>query len=175
MSTRHAHPKLEWLCKAVLLLLAVYHVATGVVAIFFPDFSFPFYDALYHADPLDTAQYRLILKPWGAYAIFTGAVLFAAWREPRRFRPVIVALVGLLAMRCSYRLAFAADAWVVFGIDAVRNWTNVLLMTSYVVVLAPWCLLSWLDERRAGVEASAGAQSPAAGRLVGAAPSACST
>ena len=160
-------PVLETLCRAVLALLAGYHLLTGVVAVWFPDWSFSFYDQLYHFDPRDTAQYRLILKPWGAYALFTGAVLVPACVDPRRLRPVIVVLCGLLCLRCGYRLAFAEEGYAVFGIDGVRNLTNVLLMASYVVVLAPWCLLSWLDERAQSPAGSLGAGSSGAGREVG--------
>ena len=44
----------RWLtlaARGVLLLLAVYHVITGVLSVFLPELSRPFYETLYHFHP----------------------------------------------------------------------------------------------------------------------------
>jgi len=140
---------LERAARGVLLLLACYHVLTGVIAMAFPDLSLPFYEGLYEFDPDFTVQYQLILKPWGAYAVFTGLVLFPAFLDPRRYRGLVVALCLLLLLRCGYRTLYAAEAAAVFGISPGRNALNVGLMVGYLAALVPWTVATWREPGRA--------------------------
>lgn len=139
---------LEWTFRAVLLLLALYHLATGVIAVFFPEFSRGFYQALYHFEPHYWDQYRLILKPWGSYALFTGAVLSCACWAPRKHKSVIWAMTGLLCLRVGYRLICQDEAAAVLGIDQARNYLNVGLMLVWIVVLSVWSLVEARSPRR---------------------------
>jgi len=129
---------LEWACRVVLGVLSAYHVVTGVVSVGFPRFSERFYQALYHFHPQMTEQYTLVLKPWGALALFAGVVGgFAAW-DPERYPGVVLAVAGLLALRVGYRTVFAADMTRVFRVDRRRNTVNSVVMAAEVVLFAAW-------------------------------------
>ena len=141
------NPRLALACKVVLFLLATYHLLTGVVAVFMPDMSRPFYEMLYHFKPHFWEQYILILKPWGAYALFTGAALSFAFWDPRRYRGVIWCMTALLLVRVGYRLLFWEEAWRVFQIDAARNFLNAGLMVIWATVLGAWSVADWRASR----------------------------
>lgn len=147
-SSGSAAPWHTTLCRAVLVLLALYHLTTGVVAVCFPEFSRTFYATLYHFEPHYWEQYRLILKPWGSYAFFTGLLMALAAYDPRRYRAVIACVILLLSIRIGYRVLYAAEAAEVFRIDAARNALNVGLIVVWVAVLSSWSIL---DLRRGTV------------------------
>lgn len=132
--------KLTFACRAVLLLLSCYHVVTGVVSVGFPDFSESFYQALYHFHPEMTEQYKLVLRPWGALALFAGVVGLFAFRDPRRYVGVVWSIALLLTMRVVYRTALAEDLWRVFQIDPTRNRINAGIMAVEVIILVAWAL-----------------------------------
>ncbi|MCA8920819.1 MAG: hypothetical protein KDD82_03355 [Planctomycetes bacterium] len=143
------HPRLRKVVQGVLVFLAIYHVATGILCVCFPEYSRDIYAAVYDFNPKYWDQYRLILKPWGSYAIFTGAVLAFAARDPERYRAVIWCMCGLLLVRCGYRLIFAGEAEAVFRMHRSRNYVNVALMLSYNTVLIPWSVLQYRAAKRA--------------------------
>ncbi|MEZ6189552.1 MAG: hypothetical protein R3F62_31700 [Planctomycetota bacterium] len=145
----YPYPRLRLAAQLVLGFLALYHVLTGILCVCFPEYSKDIYAAVYDFHPRYWEQYRLILKPWGSYAIFTGAVLTFAARNPDRYRAVVWCMCGLLLIRCSYRTLFAADAHEVFKMDYARNFVNVGLMLSYCAVLIPWSVLQYRAAKRA--------------------------
>ena len=128
------------LCRGVLGLLGLYHCVTGVVSVGFPDFSEAFYQTLYHFHPEMTAQYKLILRPWGALALFAGVVGLVAATDPRRYIGVVWAIAGLLLLRVVYRLWLADEMWAVFRIDPGRNVVNVGIILVEVAILVVWCV-----------------------------------
>ena len=140
-------PKLRKAVQGVLVFLAIYHLATGILCVCFPEYSRAIYARVYDFNPTYWDQYRLILKPWGSYALFTGAVLFVAAWDPERYRGVIWFMACLLLIRCTYRVVFAGDAEAIFKMDRGRNYFNVALMLGYNCVLIPWSVLQWREEK----------------------------
>lgn len=133
----HAHRHTQAV-RALLGFLSVYHVVTGIVSVFFPDFSERFYQVLYHFHPTMTEQYKLVLKPWGALALCAGITGLYAARDPRRYRGVVVAIAILLALRVGYRTYYATTLLEVFRIDYARNATNSVVIALEVLLFGSW-------------------------------------
>jgi hypothetical protein len=131
-------PRHTLFVRVVLLILSGYHVVTGIVSVFFVDFSERFYQVLYHFHPEMTEQYKLVLRPWGALALFAGIVGLYAARDPRRYRGVVTALALLLALRVGYRSLLAPQLLEVFQIDYARNSANSVLIACEVLLLSTW-------------------------------------
>ena len=59
-----------------LFLFSCYHIITGVISVFFPNFAIRFYKMLYGFHPKETEQLKMTLRPWGNFAIVTGVIGF---------------------------------------------------------------------------------------------------
>ena len=80
---------IEYINIGYVSLLSIYHVFTGVISMFFPNFAFHFYKKFYGCDPLSKDMLVIVLKPWGALSIFAGIMgLFAVWAITLIVRPV---------------------------------------------------------------------------------------
>ena len=123
-----------------LVFLSGYHVFTGVVSMFFPGFAMSFYKRLYGCDPVEREQLEIVLKPWGALAIFAGVVGLAAAAAPDDYAGVIWALVGLLALRVYYRARFGAQLLAVGRVPTRRNRANIAMLIAGMVILVIWRL-----------------------------------
>lgn len=131
-------------CRIYLLLLSLYHVATGLVSVFSPRLALRAYKVAYGFDPVERTQLSLVLKPWGALALFAGvAGLFAA-ADPVRYAGVVLGLSLLLAVRLVLRLLFAREAATVLGIPPRHNLANAALIAVGVVILLSWVGHRWL-------------------------------
>lgn len=130
----------EGLRKAVLYtvlgITCLYHLGIGVVSCLSPETTLQVGAYFYgvHADGL-SPQFVYMLKALGMYALFTGALLVLALREPERFRWIILACVGLLVMRATSRVLFFDALHDAFGISWGRNLINVVVLMSQAGLL----------------------------------------
>jgi hypothetical protein len=132
---------MDRICSAYLYLLSSYHLVTGIVSVCFPGFAMSFYKALYAYDPVERQHIWLVLKPWGALAIFAGVAGFYAARDPQRYVGVVIGLTGLLVLRAVLRLVYEKDAGAMLRIPPRRNRVNVALILAGVLILGSW--LAW--------------------------------
>lgn len=130
---------MDTVCRLYLAVLSLYHVVSGILSYFFPNFAMSFYKALYACDPVERRHLALILKPWGALAVCAGICGLFAAADPARYRGVVVALAVLLAARIGYRLACRKKLQEISGIPARRN-----LISTAVILAGLLILLSWL-------------------------------
>ena len=126
------------LCQTYLYILSVYHLFTGVVSMFFPDFAMTFYKWFYSCEPPDREDLFLILKPWGALAAFAGIAGLYAAGDPTRYKGVVLGLILLLSYRMYYRLAFARRLNQHANIPLRRNLLNVGMIALGILILAGW-------------------------------------
>lgn len=133
---------MESLCRGYLCVLSVYHLFTGIVSMFFPDFAMNFYRWFYRCEPADRADLFLILKPWGALAAFAGVVGLFAAVDPTRYQGVIIGLILLLLFRIYYRLAFARRLEQHANITPRRNLVSIVPIACGVAILIGWYLQS---------------------------------
>lgn len=123
---------------AVLGLTCLYHLGIGVVSCLSPETTAQVGAYFYgvHADAL-SPQFVYMLKALGMYALFTGALLLLALRDPQRYRAVVIACAALLGMRALSRLVFFDALHDAFEVPWTRNLFNIGILTTQA------CLLLW--------------------------------
>lgn len=131
---------MDTLCRIYLCILSAYHLFTGIVSMFFPKFAMDFYKRFYSCTPPDREDLFLILKPWGALAVFAGIAGFYAAADPGRYRGVILGLILLLAFRIYYRTVFGRMLARHANIPSRRNILNIAMIALGIVILGAWSL-----------------------------------
>jgi len=125
-----------------LLILSVYHVASGVMSFFCPERALSFYRKLYDCNPVERKHLAIMLKPWGALAAFAGiAGLFAA-ADPHRYIGVVAGLAVLLAARVTYRLWCRRELAEISGIAPHRNLISTAVILVGLIILTAWLAVS---------------------------------
>jgi hypothetical protein len=132
---------IDFTCSVFLYLFSLYHVITGIISMFFPNFAMSFYKSLYGYDPIERKHLVLILKPWGALAAFAGFVGLFAARDPKRYLGVVLGLALLLLLRIYYRLRFERELLSVGGIPPQRNRVSLAILLFGVLILGAWLLM----------------------------------
>ena len=129
---------LVWISEAssaYLAILSVYHVWTGAISFFAPRFALRFYRGMYGCDPVERRHLTLVMRPWGALAIFAGLSGFVAFIEPRARVWIVGATAVLLALRIGYRVALRRELADIARIDARRNRISVSMLASGLFLL----------------------------------------
>ena len=106
-------PPLEISAIASLYLgaLSAYHMVSGALSFFAPGLALRLYRGAYGCDPVERRHLLIILRPWGALAVFAGLAGFAALAVPACRHWIEAALIVLLVMRVAYRLALGKELW----------------------------------------------------------------
>jgi hypothetical protein len=126
--------------RIYLAILSSYHVLTGLISFGFPGFAMRFYKTLYGCDPAERRQLTLVMKPWGALALFAGISGGFAAVDPQRYRGVVAALLLLLVLRVVYRFWCREELQLVGQIASHRNWLSMGAIFLGIVILAGWML-----------------------------------
>ena len=124
----------------VLIILAVYHAAIGLVSVASAEWTIGFAKRFYGTDPELIPAVQYMLKMLGAYALFTAAVLILAIRRPAFRRPLALCLALLLSLRIMSRLLFFEYLEAGMGVTWPHNLFNVGLLAAEVGVLL-WAYL----------------------------------
>lgn len=135
---------IEELASWYLIALSLYHFWTGSISYLAPNAAMRFYANVYGCDPVERRHLLLILRPWGALAVFAGIVgLNGVWQPVTR--PLIeLGLVVLLLMRVGYRVGLRRELRDISRIAPHRN------AISIGILLLGAALLSsdlWLQHR----------------------------
>jgi hypothetical protein len=122
--------------RFVLGILCAYHLGVGLLGCLSPELTVRFGEWFYglHVDA-SAAQFAYMLKALCMYALFTGALAAFALSDPEKHRSVILALAGLLIMRCTTRVLFFSTLHEAFGVGWGHNLVNVGLMSAKAAVL----------------------------------------
>lgn len=131
-------PPLEISAIASLYLgaLSAYHMVSGALSFFAPGLALRLYRGAYGCDPVERRHLLIILRPWGALAVFAGLAGFAALAVPACRHWIEAALIVLLVMRVAYRLALGKELWEISGIPPRRNLLSVGFLLLGTGVLA---------------------------------------
>lgn len=124
------------LALAYFAVFNLYHIVTGTVSVFFPEFSIRFYKALYHFEPIERKQYFLMLKPWGALSIHAGVLGFFVLSNLERYYPLLIPYFLLISIRAAYRILFRKEIAALFEVDLRRNITNIGMLVLDLLVFA---------------------------------------
>lgn len=131
----------EVIVRIYLCVFSIYHVTTGIVSFFFPNFSKFFYKKLYDFHYELTPELFLVAKPWGALCISTGIAAFFACIYPFNYQGVIYSLIVLLLLRAVYRFKFRFMMKEVIKTDIKRNYLNIALILFGIGILSIWSLI----------------------------------
>ena len=124
--------------RAVLWLLAAYHVLIGVASIVCHRTTSRIFARLYAGSLGDGEQLRYAVRMLGFYALAIGALVAVAATDPGAHRPIVAVVAALQAARAISRLLswrLLADA---FAVSRARNTlaASMLAAESLVLLLA---------------------------------------
>lgn len=128
--------KMEPLASCYLFGLSLYHLGTGAVSYFAPATALKFYRGAYGCDPIERRHLLIILRPWGALAVFAGIAGFAALAQPACRAWIETGLLVLLALRIGYRIRLRHELLAISGISPRHNLTNLLLLIGGATILS---------------------------------------
>lgn len=135
------------LSSGYLVFLSVYHVWTGGVSFFAPEFALRFYRAAYGCDPQERRQLLLVLRPWGALAIFAGLAGFVALGVAEARPWITASLIVLLLLRIGYRVTLRGELREMSRIDGRRNAISIGFLVAGVVLLGFGLMPHWASGR----------------------------
>jgi hypothetical protein len=121
--------------KWYIIGLSLYHILTGCISYFTPAFALKFYRSVYGCQPIEQRHLRIILRPWGALAVFAGIAGLAAVNGSPNQPTLLAGLALLLTLRIGYRVALWRELQEISGIEPRRNWFNIGLLGAGVLLL----------------------------------------
>lgn len=127
----------EIVLRAVLALLAVYHLSMGIVSVFFQRGAEGMVRGLYGVRMEGSGErFGYALRMLGLYALAFGFLLARAAMDPAGHRSVIAAAILLQSVRAVSRLASAGTLRGAFGVGPVRNRLGAAVLVIQAGVLA---------------------------------------
>jgi hypothetical protein len=127
--------KLEETASWYLIALSIYHLWTGFISYFAPEAAMRFYRSAYGANPIEQRHLRIILRPWGALAVFTGVAGLSAVWQPSSRHWIEAGLLLLLAMRIGYRIGLRSELAEISRITLTRNWSSIAILLGGLTLL----------------------------------------
>ena len=124
------------LASGYLVVLSAYHLATGLVSFAAPQLALKLYRGAYGCDPIERRHLLIILRPWGALAVFAGLAGFSALACPPVRVWIEASLIALLAMRVTYRIGLRGELREISGIPPRNNFINIGLLLLGIGLLA---------------------------------------
>lgn len=124
------------LASCYLVVLSAYHVATGLISFTAPQLALKFYRGAYGCEPVERRHLLIILRPWGALAVFAGLAGFIALNCPPARSWIEASLIVLLAMRVVYRIGLRGELREISGIPPRNNFINIGLLLCGIALLA---------------------------------------
>jgi hypothetical protein len=121
---------------AYLALLSGYHLWTGAISFFAPEFALRFYRGMYGCEPVERRHLLIVMRPWGALAIFAGLAGFGVFFEPGARPWIVGATAVLLALRIGYRVMLRHELAAISGISARRNAISLGMLAAGLLLLA---------------------------------------
>lgn len=121
--------------RAVLALLAAYHLGTGLLALIAPARARRLVRALYAADLRDAAQMDYVVAMIGAQAVAIGVLAAVATADPARNRAIVSGLALLQLLRAATRVARMRTLRDALGVPPRRNAIMVVVLLLEVAIL----------------------------------------
>ncbi|MDO8509295.1 MAG: hypothetical protein Q7S27_06470 [Nanoarchaeota archaeon] len=131
----------EIITMVYLFLFSIYHVITGIVSIFFPEFSLKFYKVLYGFNPRETKQLVMTFKPWGNLALAVGFIGFMILFNLDQFYFLLLPLTLLLVIRVWYRSAYGEEIKKEWGISSGQNWRMIFIQILGIIIYLSYIVL----------------------------------
>ena len=122
--------------KCYICGLSAYHLWTGCISYFCPALAMKFYQRFYDCNPVEQRHLQIILRPWGALAIFAGIAGLTAVVEPEQHPAILGGLALLLVLRIGYRIGMRRELLAISGIAPRRNWISIACLALGVLILS---------------------------------------
>lgn len=110
-----------------LFLFSLYHIITGIVAIFTSNFALRFYKTIYGFEPTETKQLLLTFKPWGALALTVGIIGFFVFSNINVYYPLLLAFSVLLLIRATARIIYYKQLHTQHHVTLTQNLRMILI------------------------------------------------
>lgn len=124
--------------KALLWVIALYHIVLGLLLIYSGELSIRAADAMYGWQITGSPELGILGEILGCYAIAFGLMMAVAAGDPVRYRSLLTVGIVLIALRLLQRLIFAGKVMEVFQVSSGRYWS------AFVFVLLLGALLTWV-------------------------------
>jgi len=128
---------LDFIFNLNLIILALDHLITGGLALFFPVAAIKFYRIIFGVNVPFTTGHLFILKPWGALGVFAAVVGVLPIFDPVRYEKILWALVLLLIFRIFIRSQNNKNAEIYLNISIWRNIFHIgliVLCASIIII-----------------------------------------
>ena len=126
---------IEVLARLVLAILALYHLATGLVALVAPALARRLMRTVYAAELEASPAMDYATAMIGAQALALGLLAALAVRDPSGQRPFVAVLALLQLVRASVRIVRARTLRETMGVPASRNALAVAALLGEALVL----------------------------------------
>ncbi len=122
--------------KILLWIAAVYHILLGLLGVFAKETAVFIANSFFNFNLTLNDEMLWIINPFSAYLLFFGVFMAVAATDPKKYRNIIYAGVGLFALRIVQRIIFLVSAPValVYSVDPLRN----IIAIAVVAVMGIW-------------------------------------
>ena len=131
-----SHEVVQRAVSILLVLLAIYHLLTGMLALLAPRQAARFVGAFYGATLGDSPQLRYATSMIGALAIAVGIAAGSAARDPAAHGSIVVALLVLQLGRLFCRVRDRRLLAAAFGVTPRRNAIMAAVLGFEIVILS---------------------------------------
>lgn len=123
-----------------LFLFSLYHILTGVVSVFFSEYSLKIYKKIYGYHPKETKQLVMTFKPWGTMAIGLGLAGFITLVNLEIYYLMLFAFIGVLGIRAGYRFFLRKELYDYWNVKPLQNWRMILIQLIGVLIFVSYLL-----------------------------------
>ncbi len=115
--------KTEKTLTILLWFVAAYHILLGLLGIFAKETAVFIANNFFNFNLTLTEEMLWVINPFATYLLFFGVFMAVAAMNPKKYKNVIYAGVGLFAVRVIQRIIFVTSAseGLISNIDPVRN------------------------------------------------------
>tara|TARA_Y100000310_G_C20701023_1_gene829892 strand:- start:1353 stop:1769 length:417 start_codon:yes stop_codon:yes gene_type:complete len=125
-----------------LFLFSIYHVFTGVISVFFSEYSLKFYKKIYGHQPKETKQLIMTFKPWGTMAIGIGFAGIIILFNLKKYSLLLIAFIAILGIRAGYRFLLRNELYNYWKVKPLQNWRMILIQLIGVLVFLSYLIYS---------------------------------
>ena len=126
------------LLKGILIWVGLYHILLGFFGIVAKDIAVSFAKWFFNFNLTMTQEIAWILNPFAAYVFIYGVFLVIAATDPVKYKNIIFAAVGLIAVRVIQRIIFFmfSPGGLIINADPVRNMLAIIVPAAFGAAIA---------------------------------------
>ncbi|MEK6893811.1 MAG: hypothetical protein AABX07_06450 [Nanoarchaeota archaeon] len=109
--------------KVLLWIAAVYHIVLGLLGVFAKDATVYLANVAFNFNLTLNNEMLWVINPFAAYLLVFGVFMAVAATDPKKYKNIIYAGVGLFALRVIQRIIFVVSApeGLISSVDPIRN------------------------------------------------------